>query len=175
MRLIVLLMLLMFVYVEASKVVLVLGCHINHIQNDRLKVAIDNFKDETVYWYLSGGIKHYLDESNEPEALQMLNMLQDVNDDLKIIDVRAKNTAENFVYFRLWLKDMNINDIYIVTSEFHYNRAKQLLDGIIGDNDYKWILSKMLYGGYRGDERIHSKNINKDIINGLELYHDLID
>ena len=63
------------------------------------------------------------------------------------------------------------NMIYIVTSEFHKKRANTILNGIIPNNNFKWILSKKKCNYCDHNEEIHSKNIKKDIKMGLQKYN----
>lgn len=168
--------------------ILLLGCHIDYIQNDRISTAINfintQYKNFDVNWVLTGGIKYEIPKIiQQPESIEMANYFKDYLEknninNLKwkfILDSDAENTAENFGNFKKLLEDINNdnNMIYIVTSEFHKKRANTILNGIIPNNNFKWILSKKKCNYCDHNEEIHSKNIKKDIKMGLQKYNQI--
>ena len=156
-------------------VILVLGCHMDDILQDRIQTAISFAEDieKPITWFLSGGTKHYLDEVALNEATQMSRFVANTNPNWKIqIDTKARNTAENFAYFRKWIESQSISDIYVVTSEFHHERAASILEGVI-NTPVKWILSPKACPSCYQDEKIHYRNINSDIRSALMTYNDI--
>ena len=92
-----------------------------------------------------------------------------------ILDSDATNTAENFGNFKYWLENSNIlkKEIYVITSSFHKNRAVKILNGIIPNNNFKWLLSHKDCNYCLHNEEIHSKNIKNDIQMGLKKYNQI--
>ena len=82
-----------------------------------------------------------------------------------ILDEESTNTAENFTMFRRILeKEPNkYSDIYVVTSDFHFERAKMIADGIIENNSFHWVLSDLEYGNFREMEKVHLQNVENDV------------
>ena len=62
------------------------------------------------------------------------------------------------------------SDIYIITSSFHYNRAKKIADKLI-DKNIKWILgnSELVDSNYW--ENIHIKNVDIDVNKAIEKFY----
>lgn len=166
--------------VKERAVILVLGCHMNDILEDRMNTALDFAKriDIPITWFLSGGTKNQLDKlslSNEAdnEAEKMANWINPENENWNIeVDVKSKNTAENFAYFRSWVERQENVEIYVVTSEFHHLRASSILSGITTMN-VNWVLSPKACLWCVSDEKIHNKNIQSDIENALRVYEEL--
>ena len=157
--------------------ILVLGSHIDNLLQDRMKTAIDFAKkqpeDVEITWYLTGGIKNKMDsliQTNEAE--KMKNMLSSKKWNY-IIENKAQNTAENFAYFRHWVEKQVDSEIYVATSSFHHERAKKILDGIIPNYRYTFLLGQLDYPSCNSDELVHSRNIRNDIRNAIEKYQQL--
>ena len=162
----------------SSILIILLGCHITHILMDRVNTALNfanlynsNVKyyelyDYKINWVLSGGIKHK-GIDNVTEAEKMKNLLTEQNNNTYnwnyIIDTISTNTAENFIIANSLYNSYDFEDIYTVTSDFHYERAKKIADLIDNNNQYKWILSQKEEQDSRRWERIHMKNIENDV------------
>jgi hypothetical protein len=162
-------------------VIVVLGCHINTIQQDRVNIALDflnqaefistNTSKIEPFWFLSGGVKHALEKTSE--AVQMSNSISFVTQNI-VLDTTAKNTAENFLNLKKWIKssnDLTNVNIVISTSKFHQNRAKKIFDGIFHDTKMNphWLLGRETCKHCESDELIHIKNVNNDVKNALKL------
>ena len=162
-----------------SILIILLGCHIGFILQDRINTAAtfanmynSNVKyyelyDYNINWYLSGGKKY--DENNtnkESEADIMKNLIMSKNEKKYnwniIIDDVSTNTAQNFIIANQILE--HFADVYVVTSDFHYERAKKMAE-LANKNayKYKWILSPKETPDLKYWESIHMKNIEKDI------------
>jgi len=167
-------------YVYARPIViLVLGSHMQNILRDRMETAIkfadsqsDNVK---ITWFLSGGIKHELNRmsSNTSEANKMANWLVGKKNWNIELDTKATNTAENFAFFRKWIETQPSSDVYIITSAFHFDRALEMVNNILVNNSYNWLLGSLSYVGCKVDEQLHSKNIKSDIIKANTIYNEL--
>jgi hypothetical protein len=162
-----------------SILIILLGCHISHILMDRVNTATtfanlynSNVKyyelnEYKINWFLSGGIKNK-GTSDLTEAEKMKNALS--NDNIYeynwnyIIDDVSTNTAQNFIMANKMKTNNDFESIYVVTSDFHYERAKNIADLIDEDNMYNWILSPIEERDSRRWERIHMKNIENDVI-----------
>ena len=121
-----------------------------------------------IIWYLSGGIKDKR-YSSLSEAELMKKQLKDMPGEF-ILDMKATNTAENFMNFRKYIDNLKgKNRIYIVTSEFHKTRAEKLFYGFFS-NDIKpiWILGSASCVTCEKDELLHMKNVQNDINKAYE-------
>ena len=164
----------------------VLGSNVNDLLKDRLDTAInfatnyafnstesyDVFAPEynSIHWNLAGGIK-YSGISKKTEAERMADYIYSYETDEAnweyYIDTDSTNTAENFVALNRFINKTGIkySDAYVVTSNFHYNRAKKFADKIIPDNNFNWILAPMEEHDSQYWEEIHIKNVENDIRN----------
>ena len=168
---------------------ILLGCNIGYLLNNRINTAINfvgKFNQTNVDWFLSGGIK-YPDQDTVSEAEKMVNQISNFERmftyDLTgnhwnyIYDTEATNTAENFIMARNHiLREASTykyyDDIYIITSEFHYNRAKLIASKIL-DIEVKWILGDAILEDSLYWERIHIRNVDSDVRKALAKYPDL--
>ena len=153
--------------VKSNVIILVMGCHMEDIQQDRVNTAVDYVKKERltdVTWYLSGGTKHSLEGTSEAEK-----MSESLKKDWSYkLDTNSRNTSENLANFRMYLETKSFDEIFIATSEFHFKRASELTKGVLQKNT-KWILGKKSCPSCWSDEIIHSKNIQSDINKSLRL------
>lgn len=185
-----------------------LGCHIGSILNDRLETSfkfIEQFAHtNTTYidpltslfevsnpnplteitWFLSGGIKNQEVRGAKTEA-SILKSQIDNNISLKstdatdisvqtrfkgvqwnfVLDEKSTNTAENFIWASQFLNTTNqvFDDIYVVTSDFHYQRASRMLKLIDPSRNFKWILGDLEEKDSRYWESIHIRNVESDV------------
>jgi len=162
---------------HSNAIILVLGCHMNEILEDRMSTALQFAKDldKPVTWFLSGGTKNQIDGMiQQTEANDMAYFVSNSNSKWQIkLDTQATNTAENFAYFRKWIDDtMYDADIYVVTSEFHHNRASSIMAGII-QNPVEWVLGTKSCTWCDREEGIHIRNVRNDIEKALDVYSKL--
>lgn len=164
---------LLFVNVcSLTEIVIILGCSNNLIQKERVNSGLNYIKQSQIpkILYLSGGIKNNL-LNDIPESKKMLKQIKKQNLDIKIIfDDESKNTAENFVNLKNWLKNNKINDeilLVVVTSDFHKKRALKLFKGIFKNIKSKFVTSKSDCIDCWNDEKIHMQNIKSDIMNAI--------
>jgi hypothetical protein len=170
------------------KIMVVLGCGMEEIQNDRIITAInyaENVGDNSqMVWYLTGGVKNAVTKT-QTEASKMKAQLGDANSKI-VLDEKATNTAENFAYLKKWIEEtydeqMQKPQIVITTSAFHKERAEKIFNGIFNDgiinngiinngiinddNNYPvmWNLSNGACTHCWNDEKIHIKNVNNDV------------
>ena len=163
---------------------ILLGCNISYLLNDRISTAIqfaNKFNNTNINWFLSGGIKNpNIDTITEAEkmALEISNFEKFYVNNITmnkwnyIYDTIATNTAENFIMAKKYLDNDKkyYSDIYIITSSFHYNRAKKIADKLI-DKNIKWILgnSELVDSNYW--ENIHIKNVDIDVNKAIEKFY----
>lgn len=164
-----------------SKLIVLLGCHVALLLNGRIQSAVEfaaSVKDANVVWFLSGGIKNPL-EDTQTEAAKMAAILTGLDASRNntnstwsyVHDTVATNTAENFVMLDKMIDDSEPNsfsEIYVVTSKFHYKRASAIATGIIEGNTFKWILSDVELHDSRYWETIHMKNVKADVERALD-------
>lgn len=161
--------------------IVMLGCNVLSLLNGRIKTGINfalNERNDEIDWFLSGGIKNPSEGSLaflKSEAYKMSQMISNSDEfvygiDSKknwnyILDEVSTNTAENlFMLKRLLEKNQDkYSKVYIVTSDFHFNRAKKFADKIIKNNKFNWILDDLELEDSRYWESIHIKNIDNDI------------
>lgn len=159
----------------------VLGCHIQHIQQDRLSTAItfaqsitsvhQNGTEVEPIWFLTGGVKNAFYNHLGTEASVMAKSLTEVSINNVVLDTDAKNTAENFVNLKRWINKIGSTDINIVitTSSFHQNRAQKIFDGVFHDINVrpKWNLGTASCHHCESDEHIHIRNVENDVRKAL--------
>jgi hypothetical protein len=156
--------------------IIVLGCHIAYLLNDRIKTAVQLTSvlpnEKNIVWGFSGGIKNKIvDKVSEAEKMKKIVekkipfVYGSHSEWDYILDEESTNTAENFTMFRKILeKEPNkYSDIYVVTSDFHFDRAKRIADGVIENNGFHWVLSDLEYGNFREMEKVHLQNVENDI------------
>jgi hypothetical protein len=143
---------------------------------DRVKTAINFIENNQnnfnkITWYLSGGIKFEgeLSEAsvmrNELESLITVRNLNENIDYHYILDEKSKNTAENFYRSSNYLNvtQHTYDDVYIITSKFHYARAELMMSYIDSSRKFNWILSDMQQSDSLYWESIHIKNVLNDV------------
>ncbi len=161
--------------IEMSKLIVMLGCHVALLLNGRIQSAVEfasNLKDSNVVWFLSGGIKNPAKDT-VTEADKMSAIISgydmgriDTNSTWSYVhDTVATNTAENFIMLKKMIdsETNDFSDVYVVTSEFHYNRASSIANEIIRGNAFQWILSDVELHDSRYWESIHIKNVKSDV------------
>ena len=163
--------------------IVMLGCNVLSLLNDRMKTGINfalNERNVEVEWFLSGGIKNP-SESTVSEAYKMSQMISN-SDEFSygstksewnyVLDEVSTNTAENFVMLKKMLESNpdKYSKVYLVTSDFHFGRASKFADKIIENNDFSWILSDIELHDSRYWETIHSKNIDNDVEKALKKF-----
>ncbi len=160
--------------------IVMLGCNVVRLLNNRIETAINfasNERNIEIDWFLSGGIKNP-NESSISEAYKMSQMIE--NSDLftygvlnkkwnYILDEESTNTAENFIMLKRMLEKNQdkYSKIYVVTSDFHFNRASIFANKIIENNNFNWILGDVELHDSRYWETIHIKNVDNDIKKSL--------
>jgi uncharacterized SAM-binding protein YcdF (DUF218 family) len=100
-----------------------------------------------------------------------------------IIDTNSTNTAENFIMVNKLLSYVNSNNntekninkkvfenIYVITSNYHYKRAKLIANYIDKNNTYQWILSPLEERDSQYWENIHIKNAEKDVSESMKKF-----
>jgi hypothetical protein len=162
---------------------ILLGCHISNLLNNRIDAAVDfvgKFNETNVDWFLSGGIKN-LNEDTVTEAEKMAQKIanfekihtRDIrgNDWNYIYDTVATNTAENFIMARNFIdkSEKEYDDIYVITSGFHQNRANKIAEKIL-DIKPKWILGEAKLADSHYWEGVHIKNVDADVKKALNKF-----
>jgi len=162
---------------------ILLGCNIFNLLDNRIKTAVvfaGNFNETNVDWFLSGGIKNP-NEDTITEAEKMARKISRFEkihtDDSRgnkwnyIYDTESTNTAENFIMARNYLNKLNrvYDDVYVITSEFHQNRANKIAEKIL-DVEPKWILGEAKLHDSEYWERIHIKNVDTDVNKALKKF-----
>ncbi len=153
--------------------IIILGCHVMNLLNDRINTALAVAQHmephANLYFGFSGGIKY---AGSQSEAKKMQHLVENnkpyiyganLNWDY-ILDEQSTNTADNFMYVRSLLNQEAFGKVYIVTSDFHVERAQRIANGIIGDNNpLEWIVAPLEYGNFREMEQVHMRNVHNDI------------
>lgn len=162
---------------------ILLGCNMSYLLNDRISTAVNfasKFNETNINWFLSGGIKNP-EEDTVTEAEKMAQEISKfeeiyVNDVTGskwnyIYDTIATNTAENFIMAQKFLEEQPVyySEIYVITSRFHYNRAKKIADKLINKN-VKWILGNGEFIDSVYWENIHIKNVDADVNKAIEKF-----
>lgn len=148
---------------------ILLGCNVPALLDGRIKKAVDYANATTnvtqVDWFLSGGIKNPA-EDTVTEAEKMMRVISSANNATAwsfIRDDVATNTAENFIMVQNTLDLSNYDGVYVITSEFHHERAKKIADKVIAGNEFKWLLAPEELHDSRYWERVHIRNVDADV------------
>ena len=133
-----------------------------------------------ITWFLSGGIKNNFEGAVSEASIlkyQIDNSISlkstDVSTTTKfdgiewdfVMDEKSTNTAENFIWASQFLNttSQSFDDIYVITSDFHYERASRMLKLIDPSRNFKWILGEKEEKDSRYWEKIHIKNVETDV------------
>ena len=163
---------------------ILLGSHVTELLNGRVKAALDfaaNITDQNnthIDWFLSGGVKYVgvnggvknvgakYGNAGISEAEKMVYLIGNENVGYKwsfILDKSATNTAENLIAVSEMGGLEKYSGVYVITSEFHFNRAKMITDLLIEDNEFGWILSDIALADSDYWESVHIKNVKSDV------------
>ena len=169
---------------------ILLGCNIPYLLNNRIDTAIhfvSKLNETNVDWFLSGGIKHP-DQDTVSEAEKMAKQISRFDENCHynkmankwnyIYDTVSTNTAENFIMVKNFLKNANkeykeykeYKEIYVITSEFHHNRANEIAKQIL-DINLKWILGNAKLDDSDYWEKIHIKNVDADVKKAIQKFN----
>jgi uncharacterized SAM-binding protein YcdF (DUF218 family) len=148
---------------------ILLGCNVPTLLEGRIKKAVE-FANATVNttqidWFLSGGIKNPA-EDTVTEAEKMMRTISTKPNATAwsfIRDDVATNTAENFIMAEKAVDLSNYNGIYVITSDFHHERAKKIADKVIVGNNFMWVLAPEELDDSRQWERVHIRNVDADV------------
>lgn len=148
---------------------ILLGCNVPTLLEGRIKKAVE-FANATVNttqidWFLSGGIKNPAEET-VTEAEKMMRTISTKPNATAwnfIRDDVATNTAENFIMVENAVDLNNYAGVYVITSDFHHDRAKKIADKVIAGNEFKWLLAPEELHDSRYWERIHIRNVDADV------------
>ena len=159
---------------------ILLGCNIPYLLNSRINEAVNFAKkmnDTNVYWFLSGGIKNPL-EDTVSEAHKMAEHLSkyEGNNWTYIYDTVSTNTAENFIMTNNFINEAIIDytEVYIVTSNFHFERANKIAERIFNKHkfkQFKWVLADAELADSLYWEKIHIKNVDNDVNKAINKFH----
>lgn len=167
-----------------SILIILLGCNITSLLMDRVMTAINFIENNQnnfnkITWYLTGGIK-FDGELSEASIMksELENLIEgrNLNSNIKydfILDEQSKNTAENFYRLSNYLNTSqeNYDNVYIITSKFHHNRANLMISYIDSSRNYDWILGEKRQPDSEYWENIHIKNVLNDVekLSSIEL------
>jgi len=169
----------------SKNIMVVLGCAVDSIQQDRVDSAIDyaNTVVGPKTWFLTGGVKNALknelkneQKKTETEAAKMSKTIDQKTvsqSDEFILDELATNTAENFVNLKKWAyANPDLEPTFVITtSAFHQERASKIFDGVFADYDADviWNVSQGACADCWSNEKIHMKNVEVDVLRALFL------
>ena len=88
-------------------IIVVLGCSMLDIQNNRVNAAIEYIQNTNQHHilFLTGGTKHNINDFSEASKMKSLITNNNIESNNIIIDDKAQNTAENFVNLKKWLQE----------------------------------------------------------------------
>ena len=157
---------------------IVLGSADETILGERIQTAIVYISESPNpnILFISGGVKNAITNCGaETEASKAANMIKIIGTGAVqiVLEEKATNTAENFVYLKQWVNNNygndDLPDVVITTSDFHKNRAEQIFNGVIPEIKPKWNLSKSACMRCWSDESVHMKNVKSDIERALHI------
>ena len=150
--------------------IILLGCNVFDILQDRMDTTFAFIREmnesQNVHMFLSGGVKY--GGIGESEASKMKTIVKKFSENIKIqfvLDEKSVNTAENFIRASHFLNttEQMYTEVYVVTSKFHYKRAKQMLELIDSSREFLWILGEKELHDSLYWENIHIKNVGADV------------
>jgi vancomycin permeability regulator SanA len=156
---------------------ILLGCNISYLLSNRIDTAINfvgKFNETNVDWFLSGGIKNpHEDTITEAEKMaHQISKFEKIhthelrgNDWNYVYDTIATNTAENFINRKI----RDYDEIYVITSEFHHNRANKIAEKLL-HVEPKWILGNAKLDDSIYWEKIHIRNVDNDVQKALNKF-----
>ena len=155
---------------------ILLGCNVPTLLEGRIKKAVE-FANATanttqIDWFLSGGIKNPA-EDTDTEAEKMMRTISTKPNATAwnfIRDDVAMNTAENFIMVENAVDLSNYAGVYVITSDFHHARAKNIADKVIVGNDFMWVLAPEELHDSRYWEQVHIKNVDADVSKARRKY-----
>jgi hypothetical protein len=167
--------------------IILLGCNIATLLYDRINTALSissayTESEDQVDWFLSGGIKDPTSNATTSEAARMGKLITQYNKNGTtpatntwnyIYDTNSQNTAENFIMVDKYLKTngTQYDRVYVVTSQFHYERAKRFQSEISPGSKFEWVLSPMELKDSTYWENIHIQNVEQDIERAFQKYY----
>ena len=95
------------VSVQKTSIMVVLGCGIDYIQEDRVLSAIEyaNAMDTPIVWFLTGGVKNSMHTNiNANTRTEASIMAEKIHERNVVLDEKAENTAENFANLKKWIE-----------------------------------------------------------------------
>jgi hypothetical protein len=148
---------------------ILLGCNVPTLLEGRIKKAVE-FANATanatqIDWFLSGGIKNPT-EDTVTEAEKMMRTISTKPNATAwnfIRDDVATNTAENFIMAEKSVDLSKYSGVYVITSDFHHERAKNIADRVIVGNNFMWVLAPEELHDSRQWERVHIRNVESDV------------
>lgn len=158
---------------------IMLGCNVPALLEGRIKKSIEFANTESnnttqIDWFLSGGIKNP-DQDTVTEAEKMTQMIANKNNQTAswnfIRDEEATNTAENFIMVKNKVVLEDYENVYVITSDFHYKRANMIANKVIEGNQFKWILSPEELVDSRTWEKVHIKNVDSDVNKAKQKFY----
>ncbi len=174
--------------------IILLGCNIANILNDRVETAFNfaknlvisntNIKNPYEFdWILTGGNKdkRFLHTVTEAEKMKIkLNykkqqhfLIGKTNFNY-LVDSQSTNTVENLFFVNNYLERNNYYDsVYIVTSKYHQPRVKTIWNKISQANNFtiNWVLAQEENPDLVYWETVHALNINLDFEKAINKYN----
>jgi len=149
--------------------VILLGCNIAHLLTDRIQTAVHfahQLNGTRVDWFLSGGKKHP-SMRGPTEAEQMARRVQShapADGSWRYIhDTRSTNTADNFWMAQQYLQQCAYDRVVVVTSAFHYPRARLMSNLLLSNTVPQWVLGSANCEDCDYWEQIHVRNVATDV------------
>ena len=150
--------------------IFLLGSHVASLIADRVNTAVSyvstTHQNDTVSWYVSGGTAK--NGGHRSEAELMADSIAEHNSNNTyswdyIYDVRATNTAENFIIASKNVVFDDYDAVFVATSRFHYKRAKLIADNAVPARPFQWILGDAELPDSRYWETVHIRNVAADV------------
>ena len=156
---------------------ILLGCNIAQLLTDRIQTAVHfahQLNGTHVDWFLSGGKKHP-SMRGPTEAEWMAQRVQSYAPDdgtwRYIYDTQSTNTADNFWMAQQFLQQRAYDRVVVVTSAFHYPRARQMSDLLLVNAiDPHWVLGSAKCEDCDYWEQIHIRNVATDVANTVRRW-----
>jgi len=159
--------------------IILLGCNVFNLLVDRMETTYSLIQEivkmeegvDNIHLFLSGGKKN--SDALESEAILMKKQFEKYgveryfhSENIQyILDEKSVNTAENFIRASHYLNTTEIqyDEIYVVTSQFHHKRAEKMLGKIDPSRMFQWVLGEQQLHDSNHWENIHIRNVDADV------------
>lgn len=161
---------------EEADVIIVFGCHLKYLLDERINHAITVFKNKKINKIiLTGGIG-VKGDFNESEYMLEKLISSGISKDVIIIEDKSKTTLENIINIIDILKNNNMlnSKLVLVSSEAHLRRISMQLKKQIGNDNLQIIFEYPKVSVISFDKIVNNEQLRDTAVNEVKKIIDLI-